>query len=244
MPKAQKPARRLVRRKDERRPLPVELEALARGDDRAFRRPPRRPTGRVRDPRDGALVPGVANRDARAVYEARVARIRAAERAEGRAALARELAEARLLSLWRAQNVVGWEAFVQDVLGLEVEEANALVTEAALATAAPAAGEGPAGPATPAGTSHKVESLSERTVALWMRTEAGLLEASKDASVHLRVDGEETRFVMTLPTESAATALCGVGRRASPMARPPQGEPSGRAPRKLRRFDPEDQRSG
>ncbi|HEY8431337.1 MAG TPA: hypothetical protein VIL20_23315 [Sandaracinaceae bacterium] len=188
----------------ERKRLPADLEAFARGDDDAlWRRPAKR---RLNDPRPVVLVPGVANRDARAVYEARERRLRAALAAGDHDAAAVELAEAARLRLWRAHSLVGWEVLVEDVLGLAREEAEALRDRGA-------ARIGGADPA------------PDDVVAVWMRAEAGLLEASPDAAVRLRGAGGEERLVLEVPVASAAAALAGVGRRAAPLAREQAEQP-------------------
>ncbi|MCZ7683571.1 MAG: hypothetical protein M5U28_34270 [Sandaracinaceae bacterium] len=123
-PKSKRGPEVVRRPSSERKRLPADLEAFAGGDDDAlWRRPAKR---RLDDPRPVVLVPGVANRDARAVYEARERRIRAALERGDREAAAVELAEAARLRLWRAHSVVGWDVLVEHVLGLAPEEAAAL----------------------------------------------------------------------------------------------------------------------
>jgi hypothetical protein len=184
----------------ERKRLPAELEAFARGDDDALWRRERR-NRRVDDPRPvtATLVPGVANRDARMVTEARVRRLRKAIDAGDESALAEELAEAVRLGVWRGQSVVDFDAFAEAVLGIGAPRARALAMQGAAAMGAPC------------------ELADEATVALWMRAEAGLLEAAPDARVALR--GE--RLLLEVPLAHAAAALAGAGRRAAPMARVP-----------------------
>ncbi|HHH31210.1 MAG TPA: hypothetical protein ENK57_23075 [Polyangiaceae bacterium] len=148
------------RRTSERKRMPKHLEDFAGGDDDAlWRRTTRR---RLNDPRAVVLVPGVANRDARGVYEARVARILAAAEAEDREALAVELIESAQMQVWRGHSIVGWDVWVDAVLGLDPAYANELRGDA--------------------------EPLNEELVALWMRVEAGLAEANAGA-VRLR-DGK------------------------------------------------------
>ena len=196
-PKGRGPKRpRVVRRKkDERKRLPPDLEAFAGGDDDAiWRRPAKR---RVNDPRPVLMVPGVANRDARAVCEARERRIRAARDAADRATLAIELAEAARLRVWRGHSVVGWDVWVEELLELDLAEAEALRDE----------GVATVGSAEPA---------PEPLVAVWMRAEAGAVEAlGPDAAV--RLEGDTLRFA--LPAEAAPSALAAMGRRAAPLAR-------------------------
>ncbi|MFK7987045.1 MAG: hypothetical protein AB8I08_13555 [Sandaracinaceae bacterium] len=183
------------RKREDRRKLPADLEAFAAGDDDAiWRRPGKR---RINDPRPVLLVPGVANRDARAVCDAREKRARAARDAGDDASLAIELAEAARLRVWRGLSVVGWDVWVEEVLELSPERAASLLAEGAKTVG-----------------SH--EPAPETLVALWMRAEAGLIEGvGWQGSVRL-VDGE-LRFA--LPVENAALALSGMGRRATPLAK-------------------------
>lgn len=182
----------VVRRSSsERKRLPADLEAFAAGDDDAiWRRSQRR---RLRDPRPIVLVPGVANRDARSVYAAREARIKAAIDAGDRPALALELSEAAQLQVWRGRNIVGWDVFVEAVLGLDLSEAEAMRDEGGGAEPPP-----------------------EELLALWMRVEAGVVEAAgHEGAVRLRGG----RICFDLDPETAAAALANVGRRAAPLAK-------------------------
>lgn len=186
------------RRAEDRKRLPADLEAFASGDDDAlWRRPAKR---RLNDPRPVVLVPGVANRDARAVYEARERRLRAALEAGDDEALALELMEAARLRLWRAHNIVGWDVFVEHVLGISLERASELLARGA-------ARWGSADPA------------PEEVVAGWMRAEAGLLEASPAGVARLQGAPGEERLVLEVSMADAPVALAAVGRRAAPLAR-------------------------
>lgn len=187
---------RVVRRKaTDRKRMPEDLEAFAGGDDDALWRRPAK--ARIRDPRPVQLVPGVANRDARAVYEHRARRLRALHEAGDEDALAVELAEAARMQVWRGRSVVGWDAFVEDVLGLTREQAEALALRGAE-------------------TVGSREPASEEVVAAWMRAEAGAIEGcGPDAIVRLRKD----RLVIDLPIDQANTALSAIGFRATPLAR-------------------------
>ncbi|MGF1466957.1 MAG: hypothetical protein ACFCGT_12570 [Sandaracinaceae bacterium] len=194
----------LRRKPSERKRLPAHLEAFASGDDDAIWRRPA-PRQRLRDPRAVILIPGVANRDARSVFEARVRRIEKARADEDRAALALELADARRLGIWRGHSIVGWEVFVEDVLGLDLAEADALAAEGA-AQLGTDGSEAP-GPA------------AEAVVAIALRAEAGLLEAHPDAAARLRGPAGDEVLRLELPAAVAPEALSSVGRRAHPMAR-------------------------
>lgn len=194
------PARGVVRRgpSEERKRLPADLEAFAAGDDDAiWRRPAKR---RLDDPRPVVLIPGVANRDARLVYDARERRLRAALEAEDRDRVARELADARRLRIWRGHSLVSFEVFVENVLGLAADDVAGLLERAAELGAS-------------------TEPPEDEVVATWLRAEAGLLEASRAASVRLEGSGEDARLVLEVPITDAAAALAGAGRRAAPLAR-------------------------
>lgn len=197
-----RPVEVLRRPREERKGLPAELEAFARGDDDALWRRPRNDR-RLNDPRPvaAALVTGVANRDARMVYEGRVRRLRSAIDSGDEYLLAEELAEAVRLAIWRGNSVVGFDVFAEAVLGLVPERARELVAQGAASIEVPA------------------QIADEAEIALWMRAEAGLLEISPDAKASIRGG----RLVLDLPVARAAEALAGVGRRAAPMARPPTG---------------------
>jgi hypothetical protein len=181
---------------EERKRLPAELEAFAAGDDDALWRRERQ-RGRIEDPRPAAatLVPGVANRDARLVGEARVKRLRAAIADNDEERLADELSEAVRLAIWRALNVVGFDVFAEAVLGISPEHGRALAKQGA------------------AKIGEVCKPEDEATVALWMRAESGLLEHAPDARATLRGG----RLYMELPFDRAAEALSGVGRRAAPL---------------------------
>lgn len=191
-----RPRGAVVRRKaSERKRVPEDLEAFASGDDDALWRRPTR--ARLNDPRPVQLVPGVANRDARAVYEARERRLRGLVESGDRAELGVALAEAARMQVWRGRSVVGWGVFVEDVLAMDRAEADALAAEGAR-------------------TVGGLEPATEEVVAVWMRAEAGAIEAcGDDAVVHLR--GE--RLVVDLPADEAPAALSAIGRRATPLAR-------------------------
>ncbi len=160
MADSKKPKGVVRRRASERKHMPEDLRAFAGGDDDALWR--RKTRKRLNDPRPVMLVPGVANRDARTVCEARQERILAAAAAGDREALALELYESAQMEVWRGKSVVSWDAWVEAVLGLDPVDAAALRGE--------------------------VEPITEELAALWMRTEAGLALAGAGA-VRLR-DGK------------------------------------------------------
>jgi hypothetical protein len=199
----ERPVEVVRRRGDEpRKRLPAELEAFAGGDDDALWRRERQ-RGRVDDPRPAGttLVPGVANRDARLVGDARVKRLRAAIASGDEVLLSEELADAVRLAVWRTLNVVGFDVFAEAVLGIAADRGRALAKAGA------------------ARMGEVCRPADEETVALWMRAESGLLEHAPDARVSLR----EERLHLDVPLDRAAEGLSGVGRRAAPLAKPRPG---------------------
>ncbi len=205
---------RVVRRpKEERRRLPPDLEAFARSDERRLRRPG--PSGpKLKDPRPVALVPGVSNRDARAVCDARVERLEALQASGPEEAFGDALAEAVLLGLWRGRALTGFDALVGNVLSFPVEEANRLVEAGAAKLGLPP------------------EPLRPELVAAWFRAEAGLLEEKHDARVRaVRSATGEAMLEVTVSGLRAADAFHAIGRRMTPLVRDhqPDGAPPPRA---------------
>ena len=203
-----KPAPVIVKRpSDERKKLPPELEAFARSQDEKLRLPRKREdTGRLNDPREGYVIAGVSNRDARAVYDARAEAMRAlwAEGDGDEAALAELgglLHDAVRLALWRARRVTGFEAFVEQVVGLPADRARALA-----AAFGEASGESDA-------------ELNERSAALWLRTEAGLHEGDTAARARIVAGADEPLLELSLRLSAASAGLAGVGARHAPLAR-------------------------
>lgn len=190
---------RVRRGRTEKQALPPHLDAFARGDDDALWRRERR-GNRVNDPRPVAMVPGVKNADARMVFDARVQRMRDAQAKPDEAVLGKELAEARVLGLWRAGNVVSFGALADVALGIDEGAARALAETGRQALQLP-------------------ERLSEAEIAVWMRAEAGLLEASEGGRVRL----SGGRLVLSIPIDDAAFALACAGRREAPLAEVPIG---------------------
>jgi hypothetical protein len=199
--------------------LPRDLEELAAGR-RDVLRPRRRPKGWIADPRIAGLIAGVANHEARRVYDARVERLRRAHAQGQEPALERQLCDAIRLGIWRARNVTGFEAFAQDVLGVPIERAHTLAERGA-------AQQGVA-----------LERLPEVALALWLRAEAALLERCPGGEVELRIqDGERMQLCLTLPLVPAARsaeAVAAVGRAAAGLARVLAGDPRRREPDKGR----------
>lgn len=219
----------IVRRPaSERKRLAPELEALARGDEERLRPPPRRP--RLHDPRPVALVPGVANRDARAVHDARLARIEAAlveyrDGIEGAAErLGRELLEAVQMGLWRGRSLTSFEAFAEQVVGLAPSEAQSLAERGAALQGVAA------------------DRVTDEAVALWMRSEAALLEGQIEGRASCAGSGKEETLRLELPVTQGPLALELIGRRMLPLVRDRQGDRAGRPSGPPRRGDDEPSR--
>lgn len=199
---AEKPGVPVVRRKaEERKRLPPEMEAFARGEADRLPRRPREPTEpRLRDPRPSPLVPGVATRDARIVADARIEELTRLLAAETRddATIAGRLAEARALGVHRGRSLTGFDALTLDVLGLERAEVGRLL---ALAPETPSA-------------------FSEAGIASALRAEAALLENGYRGRVSLHRDASgREHVVLDVPVKHAAEALEAVGERMRPLAR-------------------------
>lgn len=194
------------------RELPDDFNALAQGE-RPRRAPPK---PQLRDDRAEALVPAVANRDARAVCDARIERMVAARDEGDLEALGRDLAEAFRLGLWRGRNLMGFDALIEDVLGLRVAEGRRLAEEGAKAL----------------GT--RLARADDRIVATWFRAEAALVANPSACRVELHGDGDESRFVITLDAERADLWIAEMGKRVVAMSKflPPPSAPRKPGPRR------------
>lgn len=189
-----------------RRELPPEMEALATGESRSLRRKQPRGPKKLSDPRERGLFPGVSNYDARAVYDARVARLQALGSqtdadTEAAATLDDELCTACRVRLWRARNVVGFEAFCADVLGLDPEEGKRRAAAGAERQGA------------------TLQPLPDAHVAAWMRAEAGLRYAGGEGRVRLSGPDAQPRLRLELPLERSAETLAEIGRREASLLR-------------------------
>ena len=183
--------------------MPPDLEDLASGR-RDVLRPRRKPRGRIGDSRVAGLGPGVANHEARRVYDARLEQAGSASAAGDESTLAGLLCDAVLLGLWRARAVTGFDALAHSVLGIDPVRAQELA-------AAAAAQRGLA-----------LERLPDIAVALWMRSEAALLDRCPEATVRVNVTGERVALHLDLPlapVERATEAVSAVGRAASGLGR-------------------------
>ena len=187
--------------------LPDELEALARGDIKRLGGGRSRP--RLRDPRPVALIPGLANRDARTVCTARIEALLALIAGEPGPALDRALAEAAIGAVWRGRSLTGLGAFAEEILGLEEAVARAAAERGAASLELPLA------------------PASDELVAVWLRAEAALLDAGIPGRAFVR--GPEPRLVLELDSEHGPKALEAISRRVSILARDHEA-PRGREP--------------
>ena len=130
----------IVRRgKEDRKRLPADLEAFARGDEGRYR-PSRPERPRLQDPRPSATIAGVRNLDARDFHDRRVAKMEAllpsvtseeASAVADRDQLERLLAEAILTGHHRGRSFVSFDAFVDVGLGLAPARARELARHGA-----------------------------------------------------------------------------------------------------------------
>lgn len=197
------------------RKLPPDLEDLAAGRRDTPWRQRRTPRGRIADQRVAGLIPGVANHEARRVYDAHVERLRRAVADGAEAQLERGLSAVWLLALWRARNVTGFEAFAQDVVGLDHVRATALAERGARARSA------------------ALEPLPDLAAALWLRCEAALLDRCPEAHLEVQVTGEQLSLAVSLPLAPkmrAADALSALSRATGGLARILIGDDSPRPP--------------
>lgn len=211
-PRNSRPEVPVVRREPAaRKRLDPALEAFARGEsDRLPRRPRLPQEPRLHDPRISALIPGVANRDARVAADARIGELERLLRdtspgARGQA-IADKLAEAEALGLHRGRSLTAFDALTTHVLGLEDGEVESL-----LEAGRPALGLG----------EHK---LSEAGVAALLRSEAALREMGFEGFGRIRRDekGRE-HLVLDVAVKHAPESLEAIGRRMSTLARDKRG---------------------
>lgn len=206
-------AGKITRRKKgegERKRLSPDLERFARGDDKRFRpsRPPRGP--RINDPRPVFLVAGVANRDARIVLGEYSDRLRALatsdDAADAQFELERTMAEVLWLRLWRGDSLTSFASYVENVLGMNADEAR----EAAKRHAE---SEG-----------RDLLPFSDEITAIWLRAAAGAVEAG--GTLRIREMGGELFFQVSV--DEAPEVLYFAGRRMSPLVqdRAPAEEPA------------------
>jgi hypothetical protein len=185
------------------RKLPNDLVELADGRSERLTRP-RRPPPDMEDERIGFVIAGVRNQDARAVYDARVTRLRKAAADGDEAALAKGLCDAVRLTIWRARNVTEFQAFAESVVGVSPERAQTLARAGAEQQGV------------------SLEMLPAHVVALWLRLEAALLRSSPDASVGVSGVRDTLALELHVPAREIARAVEGffdMGEAASGLRR-------------------------
>jgi hypothetical protein len=159
------------------------------------------------------------------VYDRRVERLRAAVSRDDTSALELGLYEVQLLALWRARNVTDFDAFAEHVVGLSVERAREVALAGATRAEAESAGSGEA------------EPLSRELVALWVRTEAALIQISPTASARIvrRDKGPELELrIAAAPVPAAVEALRSLGPALTGLAKLTSTEVPERSPRPRR----------
>jgi len=176
----------------DRKRLPPELEEFARSDEKRLPPPRRRP--RLHDPRAAALIPGVANRDARLVFDYQLERTREWLADEESTAQADEaLAVLWLARLWRGRSLTSFAATSVEFLELSAEEAKQRAERGAEAMGL------------------RLDPLSEEATAIWVRALAALIDAELPARIRPSADGQS--LVFELEVDSAPEALLEMGRR-------------------------------
>jgi hypothetical protein len=123
------------------------------------------------------------------VYDRRVLALRRAVERDDLDALATGLYEAQCLGLWRARNITDFEAFAENVAGVQTERARSLVGMAVARS-----GDSP-------------RPLSKEIVALWVRTEAALVQVAAGAVVHVAIAADGPCLQIHLPAEPPARAV-------------------------------------
>jgi len=180
------------------RQLPPDLRDLADGKVDRLRRPyPAKPP--LDDEREGAVIPGVRNSEARAAYDARVATLRAALAAGQTAELAAGLQEVRQLALWRARNVTDYRAFAESVVGVPAGSA-----------------------ATLAGEAEDAQVLPPEAIALQIRIEAALAQRPPGGRVRMRRTEGGLKLELSMSVDDVPRAvenLSDVGRAVTALRR-------------------------
>jgi hypothetical protein len=129
-----------------------------------------------------------------------------------------------LLGLWRARSVTGFDAFAQDVVGIDAERARELAARDAAAR------------------KHTHEQLPDVAGAVWIRSEAALLERCPEAAVEVRVESGRLQLSLALPLAPAlrvAESLAAIGRSAAGLVRVLESETRDRGRARPRDRDPE-----
>ena len=171
------------------RKLPADLHALADGREDRLRRPRKARDAILEDDGGRHVIPGVRNSESRIVYDRRVVALRKAAESDDADALAVGLYEAQCLGLWRARNITDFEAFAENVAGVQAERAQSLI---GIAVARLGEVERP---------------LPTEIVALWVRTEAALVQVAATAAVHVVIASDGPKLQLEVPAKPAARAV-------------------------------------
>ncbi|MEZ4255845.1 MAG: hypothetical protein R3A78_09055 [Polyangiales bacterium] len=166
-----------------------------------------------------ALLPGVANRDAREVAEAYVDRLRAelkASSGEGRTVVVGEqLLRVVQLGLWRGLNVTSFEAFVEQILEIPFAEARRWVGDAEKRLGVVA------------------DRLSDEAIAVWVRTEIAFLETEIQGKVSVMSTADEREVLcVEVMVDNASQVFAALGRKHAALA---ADQMRGAPPKKHRR---------
>ena len=203
----------VVRRsRDDRKRLPADLEAFARGDEGRYR-PERPDRPRLQDPRPSATIAGVRNLDARDFHDRRVETMEALlpslsdespSAAEDRDHLGRLLAEAILTGQHRGRSFVSFDAFVDVALGIAPARARELAKRGVVQLGL---------------SVDQLRQLSDETVAVFVRCETALTDKELPGKVSIVIDANGTeRIRVEVDSNRAAQVLYAVGGRLSQLA--------------------------
>ncbi|MEM6961287.1 MAG: hypothetical protein AAF550_06030 [Myxococcota bacterium] len=224
------------RPRSERKILAPEFEALARGEQQPFRH--RRP--RLRDTRTVALIPGVANRDARSVCDARTRELQFLLRRMSESAEQDESHYTSGLPTESLTNEVEGATNLDSDASLEADEASIELTKK-LAEAAQlrlwrgrsvTSFESYAEAMLQLDSQHANELLaagrqalsmeesaaSDEAIAVAIRTEAAALESGLELRVQIQGSFGDERIVLDVHVSSASETLRAIGRRLTPLA--------------------------
>jgi hypothetical protein len=211
-PPASKAAPVVRRGKEDRKRLPADLEAFARGDEGRYR-PSRPERPRLQDPRPSAVIAGVRNLDARDFHDRRCETMEAllpsltdesASAAQDLDHLARLLAEAILTGQHRGRAFVSFDAFVDVALGLAPERARELARLGIVQLGMKV---------------DQLRQLSDETVAVFVRCETALADKELPGKVSIVIDEHDTeRIRVEVDSNRAAQVLYAVGGRLSQLA--------------------------
>lgn len=175
------------------RRIAPEFDRLARGE-----KPARQSRRRLDDPRQHALIRGVANRDVRMVAEHHRDRL-AGNLAQESPALRAELEMLLGAEIWRGLSFISKKAFLEDGLELAREH-----------------------------WAHQVKprrDMAEPTIALWYRLEAARIRKGAEGSVQVVGDGKHHAVQLTLAVEHAHVAIEEMGRSVAALVRDNQPKP-------------------